>query len=244
MGIANSEFDIAKENWINMYKDFLQNIETEFEETLNSTKGFEWAKLRKQVAVFEVLHCLENVISIHTNFFCKEVKLNALSSGESDESKYQKYLDEVLADVLKRLKREFDIEQGRLQLDFPHRIRFSSSLISKYITENLKSFILTWLETDEKSKETFLIVLNLTIKTFKTFKEDLNNLVEELKIGNEITAGNLIDEIFLPFRKNVSTKRAKFTKDLNWSWSWKQIKAAEKVQNDRSKFWVWKGIFW
>ena len=243
MGIANSEYDLAKENCIHMHKEFLQSLETEFEETLHSTKGFEWAKLKNQIAVFEVMHWLENAINIYSNFFCNEVKVKSLSSGETDESKYQAYLDEVLSDVLRRLKREFDVDEGRLQIDFPHRSRFSSSLISKYITGNLKSFILTWLETEEKSRETFLAVLYLTIRTFKKFKEDLNRQIDELKIEGEINAESLIDEIFLPFRKMYLQKEQSVIK------SWIEVdlenksKQLKKYKMTEANFEFEKGFF-
>lgn len=199
--IANSSYMVAKENCMLMHKEFLQSLELEFEGSLLSTNGLEIKKLRTQVGVFEMLHRLENAIKIYVNFFCNEVKVKPISPGETDPQVYTEYLTAFHKDILMRLKREFNLTEGRMRSDFPHRLRFASSLLSTFFSETYKAFILDWLETEEKSKETFLTVLHLTVNEFKTFKTDVSVLISELKIGNETTAENILEEIFLPFRK-------------------------------------------
>ena len=139
-----------------MHRQFLQKLELELEEILLSNGGLDSNKLKNILEVFDILKKMENAIKIYINFFCNEVKFKPISPNETDMEKYQNYLDAVHSDILARIRREFGLETGRLREGFLHRERFAFSLLSKYFSDNYKAFILYWLETDLRSKETFL----------------------------------------------------------------------------------------
>jgi len=227
--IANSDFITAKDNWIMMHNDFLQSLEIEFEQTLLSTNGLEIQKLKQQILVFEMLHKLDWPIRIYKKFFDIKLIANKLLEEKSPK-KYQEHLDVVHSQVLQRLEVEFDLNNGRLQKDFPHRARFATSLLTNFFSTNYRSFMLAWLDTEEKSKEIFLMVLSLTVKTFEDFKSKLIGLIGRLKIGNETSIENILDEMILPFRKMYLQKEQSVLKNKVTSILDDKTKQLEKVQ--------------
>jgi hypothetical protein len=194
-----------------MHNDFLQSLEIEFEQTLLSTSGLEARTLRQQVMVFDMLHRLDNASKIYNKFFKIDLEANKLL-GETIPLKYEVYLDNVHTEILNRLSIEFDLKRGRLQAGFPHRIRFASSLLTNFFSEDYKMFLLGWLDTEEKSKEIFLMVLNLTVKQFEKFKQELTTLISDFKIGNETSIENILNEIMLSFRKMYLQKEQSLLK--------------------------------
>jgi hypothetical protein len=67
--VVNSEFIVAKENCINIHKEFLQRLEIEFEDTLLGIHGFDQRKLKIQIGVFETLKHIDTGIKIYVDFF-------------------------------------------------------------------------------------------------------------------------------------------------------------------------------
>ncbi|CAI2386237.1 unnamed protein product [Moneuplotes crassus] len=219
--IVNSDFMIAKENCISMHKQFIQRLELELEDLLvgkgksdrnknshsaNAEAPVYNMETQKIIGVFETIGRLENAVRIYTDFFINELKIKPISPNETNEKIYKQFIETVHEDILMRLQREFSLTNGRFKEGFPHRARFSNSLLHKYLTCNYKSFILTFLETEGRSKETFCCILYTAIISFKNFKQKILLVTKQLKIGNETSIENILEEIFIPFRKMYLTK--------------------------------------
>ena len=139
LGIANSDYIVAKENCIQMHKEFLQSLEVELEDILIGSKAnLSNKNLLKIIGIFETMNSLQSAIKIHIDFFLNEVTIKPIPPGETDEEFYVNYLDQVLKDILDRLKREFDKDNGRMYEGFPHRLSFASSLINTFFEQYFK----------------------------------------------------------------------------------------------------------
>lgn len=158
-----------------------------------------YSKLIGLVKVFETLNRVDNAIRVYSTYFNKGlINLKAIPSSDSDEAAYVAHLEIVLSNIIEKFSSEFDKDKGRIHKDFPHRLRFASAVVNTFFEKEFKKFILTWLDTEEKSKETFMMILHITIKGVSKFQQELSVLLGDLKIAN---ADTIIFEMMQPFQK-------------------------------------------
>ncbi|CDW91827.1 exocyst complex component 5 [Stylonychia lemnae] len=171
-----------------LYQQYLEKTNQEFYQNLQSNDR---AKLQMIFKVFEELDQKEQSLSTYLDFMCSQaIQIKSVSSTKDKES-FKQYHQALNEDITQVFLDEMNSSNGRIIEVFGGELwfRICQDLLNKFFKNNYKKFIQESLDTEGKSKQYFLEMLEQVI-------EDTRSLLQNLKV-------KIFDEFHLDFHSEL-----------------------------------------
>eukprot|EP00347_Sterkiella_histriomuscorum_P019571 403341127 len=176
-----------------LFQQFLERTNQEFYHALQANDR---DKLNQLFLIFSELGQRDQSIQTYLDFVCSQlIRIKSISSTK-DKDSFKQYHNQLNQEIVSTFKQEMNASEGRIVEIFGNELWFKTcqELLNNFFKQNYKKFIQEALDTEGKSKQYFLEMLEQVIDDSRQFIAQLKN---EVFKENHLDLDAECDQIFV-----------------------------------------------